>query len=167
MRKIKDIIRLRQQAGLSQRKIANALRLYVGVVNKYLTAAAAAELTWPLPDLCDTELRQHFQPGDESLNPAQPDLALIHQELKKKGVTRQLLWEEYVAVHPTHHYKYNQFCHHYRQWCKRQKSSMRQTHHAGKKMFVDQVGPTVQLINPKTKETSTAQIFVAVLDVSN
>ena len=72
MRKIKDVIRLRQQAGLSQREIANALRLSVGVVNKYLSAAAAAELTWPLPDLSDTELRQRFQPGDKSPNPASP-----------------------------------------------------------------------------------------------
>lgn len=170
MRKIKDVIRLRQQAGLSQREIANALRLSVGVVNKYLSAAAAAELTWPLPDLSDTELRQRFQPRDESPNPAspaQPDFALIHQELKKKGVTRQLLWEEYVAVHPTHHYKYSQYCHHYRQWCKRQKLSMRQTHQAGEKMFVDYAGPTVPLINPKTGETSPAQIFVAVLGASN
>ena len=71
MRKIKDVIRLRQQAGLSQREIANALRLSVGVVNKYLSAAAA-ELTWLLPDLSDTELRQRFQPGDKSPNPASP-----------------------------------------------------------------------------------------------
>ena len=114
MRKINEILRLRHQSELSQREIANALRLSVGVVNKYLSAAAAAELTWPLPDLSDTELRQRFQPGDERPNPAtpaQPDFILMHSELKKKGVTRQLLWEEYVADHPTHHYKYSQYCH--------------------------------------------------------
>lgn len=170
MRKINEILRLRHQAELSQREIANALRLSVGVVNKYLNAAAAADIGWPLPDLSEPELKHRIQSRDDiptAATPAQPDFTLMHSELKKKGVTRQLLWEEYVADHPTHHYKYSQYCHLYQQWCKRQKLSMRQTHQAGDKMFVDYAGPTVPIINAETGETSAAQIFVAVLGASN
>ena len=142
----------------------------MGVVNKYLNAAAAADTRWPLPDLSEPELRHRIQSRDDiptAATPAQPDFILMHSELKKKGVTRQLLWEEYVADHPTHHYKYSQYCHLYQQWCKRQKLSMRQTHQAGDKMFVDYAGPTVPIINAETGETSAAQIFVAVLGASN
>jgi len=170
MRKINEILRLRHQAELSQREIANALRLSVGVVNKYLNAAAAADIGWPLPDLSEPELKHRIKSRDDiptAATPAQPDFILMHSELKKKGVTRQLLWEEYVADHPTHHYKYSQYCHLYHQWCKRQKLSMRQTHQAGDKMFVDYAGPTVPIINAETGETSAAQIFVAVLGASN
>ncbi|MBF0290476.1 MAG: transposase, partial [SAR324 cluster bacterium] len=65
-----------------------------------------------------------------------PEFEKIHEEMKKKSVTLRLLWEEYKLLHPTG-YQYSQFCEHYRQWRQRLKLSLRQTHKAGEKLFVD------------------------------
>jgi transposase len=171
MRKLKDLLRLKYEAGLSQRQIAGALRLSLGVVNKYLQAAQAAGISWPLPeDLSEWQLRRRiFPPGDATPQTqyAPIDCAAIHQELKRKGVTKQLLWEEYAEANPDNHYQRAQFFFHYYQWRDRLKLSMRQTHRAGEKMFVDYVGPTVPIINPITGEIIPAQIFVSVLGASN
>jgi transposase len=171
MRKFKDVLRLKYEAGLSQRQIASALHLSLGVVNKYLNAAQAAGITWPPPeDLSESQLRRNlFPPESSSPEPvyAPPDFAAIHQELKRKGVTRQLLWEEYAAANPDNHYQYTQFCFHYQQWRSRLRLSMRQVHRAGEKMFVDYAGTTVPIISPTTGEIHEANIFVAVLGASN
>jgi transposase len=170
MRKIKEVLRLKFDAGLSQHQIAAALKISPGVVNKYLKAANAANIAWPLPDdLSETQLRRKLFPPGAATQPAfaQPDFAAIHQELKRKGVTRQLLWEEYAKANPDNHYQSTQFCFYYQQWRSRLKLSMRQTHSAGDKMFVDYAGPTVPVTNPATGEIYQAQIFVAVLGASS
>lgn len=171
MRKLKDLLRLKYEAGLSQRQIAGALRLSLGVVNKYLHAAQAAGITWPWPDdLSEAQLRRLLFPPDASPSPphyAPVDFAAIHQELKRKGVTKQLLWEEYAEANPDNHYQRSQFFFHYQQWQSRLKLSMRQTHRAGEKMFVDYAGQTVPIVNPTTGEINQAQIFVAVLGASS
>lgn len=171
MRKLKDVLRLKYESGLSQRQISVALGLSLGVVNKYLSAAQAAGITWPLPDgLSETQLRRKLFPpevGPPSPACALPDLSALHQELKRKGVTRLLLWQEYAEAHPDNHYQYTQFCHYYRQWCAHLKLSMRQTHRAGEKMFVDYAGQTVPVIDRSTGEIQPAQIFVAVLGASS
>ena len=90
MRKIKEVLRLKFDAGLSQHKIAAALKISPGVVNKYLKAANAADITWPLPDdMSETQLQRKLFPPGATPQPAfaQPDFAAIHQELKRKGVT--------------------------------------------------------------------------------
>src|SRR5262245_33948286 len=171
MRKLKELLRLKYEAGLSQRQIASALHLSLGVVNKYINAAQATGLSWPLPEeLSESQLkRKLFPPNSPQSEPvyAQPDFAALHQELKQKGVTRQLLWEEYVESNPDNHYQYPQSCFHYRQWRARLKLSMRQTHRAGEKMFIDYAGPTVPIINALTGEIEEAQVFIAVLGASN
>jgi transposase len=170
MRKIKEVLRLKFDAGLSQHQIAAALKISPGVVNKYLKAANAANITWPLPDdLSETQLRRKLFPPGSVPQPAfaLPDFAAIHQELKRKGLTRQLLWEEYAAANLDNHYQLSQFCFLYQQWRSRLKLSMRQTHFAGEKMFVDYAGPTVPVTNPVTGAIHQAQIFVAVLGASS
>lgn len=141
MRKFKDVLRLKHQAGLSQRQIADALHLSLDVVNKYLNASAAAGIGWPPPEaLTDSQLRRHLLPRASAAAEeiyAQPDFAAMHQELKKKGGTRQLIWEEYAQQYPNNHYQYTQFCFYYQQWRNRLKLSMRQVHRAGEKIFVD------------------------------
>ncbi|MBU2826129.1 IS21 family transposase, partial [Acidithiobacillus ferrooxidans] len=87
---------------------------------------------------------------------------------RRKGMTLQLLWEEYVAAHDEQRvYQYSQFCTHYRAWKGRLKRSMRQNHLAGDKLFIDYAGPTVPVIDPGTGEIRPAQIFVAVLGASS
>jgi transposase len=158
-------------AGLSQRQIARSLHLSHGVVGKYQAAAHRAGLSWPLPEaLDDVTLANRLCTKESSRAPTAhvaPDFANIHEQLKEKGVTRLLLWEEYRAAHPDQSYSYTQFCFHYQQWQSHLKLVMRQTHRAGEKLFVDYAGPTVPIVNPITGEIREAQIFVAVLGASN
>ena len=98
MRKIRDVLRYRHSAGLSLEAIARALNISKGVVAKYLRLAGAADLNWPLPaDLDDGGLEKLLYRQVAAREPtfAEPDYARVHQELKKKGVTLTLLWEEY------------------------------------------------------------------------
>jgi len=168
MHLIKEVLRL-TAAGLSQRQIAGSLQLSNGVVAKYQAASQQAGLSWPLAAELDEATiakrlwRWHTPPAN---NRALPDFAAIHAQLKEKGVTRLLLWEEYRAAHPDG-YSYTQFCFHYQQWQARLKLVMRQTHRAGEKLFVDYAGPTVPIVNSVTGELREAQIFVAVLGASN
>ena len=142
MRKLKEILRLRFEAGLSYRQIAAAAQVSVGVAAKYVTQAERAGLTWPLPENQDEAALAHLL-GKASDVPARlsryvvPDGAAIHRDLKKKGVTLQLLWEEYRARDPEHSYRYTQFCVHYRTYRDSLARSLRQTHRAGEKLFVD------------------------------
>ncbi len=91
----------------------------------------------------------------------------MHQELKRKEVTKQLLWQEYRQQHPDDGYSYAQFCHRYLLWLGCQQRSMRQLHRAGEKVFVDYCGPTLPVVNSDTGEVRQAQVFVAVLGASN
>ena len=171
MKAIIEILRL-HAAGCSQRQIARACGLSKGAVGKYLQRATEARIGWPLSEgLTVVEVEQRLNPRRQPLpasRPVPPDLAQIHTELRRKGVTLQLLWEEYVATHPDERtYQYAQFCVHYRSWKARLKTSMRQQHVAGEKLFIDYAGPTVAVVDPGTGEIRQAQIFVAVLGASS
>lgn len=171
MRKIKDILRLRYEAGLSYRGIAQALNIGYGTVVDYLARAKQAELGWPVPeDMNERDLGRLLfptQPLTGQRRFSEPDFPNVHQELKHKGVTKQLLWQEYRQQHPGDGYSYAQFCHRYLEWLGRQQRSMRQVHRAGEKLFVDYCGPTMSVVNPDTGEVRQAQVFVAVLGASN
>lgn len=171
MRKIRDILRLRLAAGLSIRQIKDSTKASVGAIQKLLVKADELGLSWPLPDeLDDNQLAQLFYPESDTTVSSRyqaPDWPAIHQELKRKGMTKQLLWEEYTGQHPNRCYSYSQFCDRYRHWYDQRKRSMRQTHKAGEKCFVDYCGPTVPIINASTGELRQAQVFVGVLGASN
>lgn len=171
MRLVKEVFRLKFAARLSHRQIAAALRIGIGTVSNYLAAFERAGLSYPLPaELDDRELGQLLFPPSQSFAPPQfvaPDFAYIHDQLRLKCVTRQLLWEEYCERHGSAAYSYTQFCVLYNRWQKRLRLSMRQTHTPGEKMFVDYCGKTIPIINAATGEISEAQIFVAVLGASN
>ena len=98
MRKIRDILRLRLAAGLSIRQINSSTKVSVGAIQKLLSKAASLDLSWPLPDdLNDEQLARLFYPNADtraSSRYQQPDWPALHQELKRKGMTKQLLWEE-------------------------------------------------------------------------
>lgn len=171
MRKIRDILRLRFAAGLSIRQIKNSTKVSVGAIQKLLGKAQELELSWPLPDdLDDTALAGLSYPGADTRPSARfqvPDWSAVHQALKRKGMTLQLLWEEYTQQYPNRCYSYSQFCDRYRHWQGKQKRSMRQAHKAGEKCFVDYCGQTVPVIDPGTGEIRDAQVFVGVLGASN
>ena len=169
MRRLRDILRLRYEAGLTQRAIAQACVLGLGTVSTYLQRARAAGVTWPLPDDLDDaalEARLFAQPAAPTpRDRALPEWGALHQELKKPGVTLMLLWQEYRAQHPTG-YAYSQFCERYRTWARTLKPSMRQVHRAGEKLFVDFSGKRPHLVDPATGEEVAVELFVGVLGAS-
>lgn len=171
MRKIRDILRLRMEAQLSIRQINASTKISVGAIQKLLKQAQALDLSWPLPtDLDDTRLAALFYPEADTRGSGryqEPDWDRVHYDLRRKGVTKQLLWEEYTEHYPNRCYSYSQFCDRYLKWRGRLNRSMRQTHKAGEKCFIDYCGPTLPIVSPTTGEIRQAQVFVAVLGASN
>jgi transposase len=165
MRKIKEVLRLKLDARLSHEQIAAALHLSKGVVTKYVGLAAAAGLDWPaLQLLDDVTLERRLLVGPEKpRHHVQPDFGRIHQELRRKGMTLMLLWEEYRAEYAEHQtYSYTQFCENYRRFAKQLKRSMRQIHRGGEKLFIDFAGPTIALA-----DGARVHIFVSAMGASS
>ena len=171
MRKIREVLRLKFEAKLSIRKINASTKISVGAIQKLLSKANELALTWPLPsELDDTQLANLFYPKADTRRANRfqvPDWPTTHLELKRRGMTKQLLWEEYCQQYPNRCLSYSQFCDRYLHWLKKQKRSMRQIHIAGDKLFVDYAGQTMPVVSPSTGEIRFAQIFVAVLGASN
>ena len=170
MRKIKEILRLKHELGLTQHQIAASLHISHPCVGKYLRRAAQAGIGWPIPaDLDEDQLRQRLQATAKPLREPQrylPPMAEVHRELQRKGVTLQLLWEEYHRAHPTG-YGHSQFWEYYRRFCNQLEPALRQLHPAGERLFVDWAGLTVPLVDPQTGQTRPAYLFVAALGASN
>ena len=171
MRKIRDVLRLKFESGLSERVIGRAMSLSNGSVNSYLQRARMAGLGWPLPDgLDDAALeRLLFPPAaapDAAGARARPEWASLDKEMRRKGVTLALLWEEYRAAHPDG-FGYSWFCEQYGAFKSRLRPSMRQSHAAGEKVFVDFAGDTIDVIDPSTGEVRPMKLFVAAMGASS
>lgn len=170
MRKVKEILRLTYENGLSRRQVAQSVALARATITDYLRRFEAAGLTWPAAAaLDDVTLERQLFPSaspDPVLQRAEPDWATVHRELRRKGVTLMLLWQEYKARDPEG-YQYSWFCEAYRAWAGRRDLVMRQTHRAGETLFVDYAGQTVPVIDRTTGEVRETQVFVAVLGASN
>src|SRR4249920_929421 len=170
MRQIRDVLRLCFAAKLPQRAIARSLGLSQGAISRYLSRARAAGIVWPLPeDLDDAQLEALLFPPAPAIAADQrpvPDWAWVHRELCRPNVTLALLWEEYRAGAPDG-FGYSWFCDLYRGWAGRLKPTMRQTHVAGEKLFVDFAGRTGEVVDGLTGEIIPVQIFVAFLGASS
>ena len=169
MRKIREALRLRSY-GFSGRQVAQSLGVGRATISEYFRRAGVEGLSWPLPaDLSDSDLERRlfsYAPGEVRDDVSQPDWAYVHAELRRKGVTLSLLWEEYRGVHPAG-YGYSRYCELYTRWEGKLSPVMRQRHPAGERLFVDYAGPTIDVVCPKTGEVRTAQIFVATLGASS
>lgn len=169
MRKIKEILRLKWLNGVSARGIARSCGIPRSTVGDCLRRASAAGLSWPLPEALDDTALEQLLYGPEQGSSGQrppPDMAYVHSELKRKGVTLFLLWQEYKAEHPDG-FQYSRFCDLHREFKGSLNLSMRQSHLAGEKLFVDYVGQTISITDRTTGETHSAQMFVAVLGASS
>ena len=172
MRQIKELLRLKHEHRLSIREIARSCSLPVSTVGDYLKRAEMAGLPWPLPtELTEEQLLQKLlgnsaPPVESPLVKVLPDWKQLHQELRRKGVTLQLLWQEYRQTHPQG-YAYSRFCELYREWEATLDPVLRQVHVPGQKMFVDWAGQTVPIYNAADGSTTAAHLFVAVLGASN
>ena len=121
MRQLREVLRLKFEVGLSHRAIVRACGVGLGTVSDYVQRVEAAGLSWPLPgDLDDAalEARVFARSSVASAGREMPEWAFVHRELRRDGVTLQLLWHEYIETHPDG-YRYSQFCEHYRQWARK------------------------------------------------
>lgn len=171
MRKIREILRLKQEGTHSNQLIAKSLCVSSSTVRECLRRANEAQLSWPL--LCgldDEQLERKLYPPTRRPTDSEKgeiDWSHIHQELKRKHVTKMLLWQEYKANYPRG-LGYSMFCANYQQFAGKLDVWMRQTHKAGEKLFVDYAGDTIPVLcNSGTGEIRAAQIFIAVLGASN
>jgi transposase len=115
-------------------------------------------LTYPLPtDLDELAVeRLLFPPSEPSaVQRPEPDWAQMHAGLRRKGVTLDLLWQEYKSEQADG-YQYSAFCEHYRRWRQRLSLSMRQTHTPGEKLCIDYAGQTVSVTDQHTGEIREA-----------
>jgi len=167
VRKIREVLRLKAER-LSDRQIAAAIGSARSTVQECIRRCREAGLAWPLaPELDEEALhaRLYCRHVPLSRTPA-PDFAKLHAELKRPGVTRMLLWQEYKATQPDG-WQYSEFCEQYRRWLGKQDAVLRQVHPPGDKLFVDYAGQTVPITDRLTGLVREAQIFVAVLGASN
>jgi len=170
VKKSKEIIRLHIQTELSRRQIANALQVSRPIVSKTIDAWDLSSLEWSeLENTADSVfLETLFPPATKPLSKSDflkeffPQYAV---ELKRPGVTLQLLWKEYFKANPEG-LKYTQFCYHFYQWRKDDNISMHLDHKAGDKLFIDYAGKKREVINPHTGEIELKELFVAILPAS-
>lgn len=169
MKKIKEVLRLKWSLHLGDHDVAESCVLSRSTVWEYVQRAKAAGLSWPLPEGMDDEalekllFKENLASKQEN---TEPNWEEVQRELKRKGVTLRLLWEEYKQQHPQG-YGYVSFTVKFRTWKKQQGVTMRQDHKAGEKLFVDYAGMTLTITDKTTGELREAQVFVSVLGASN
>lgn len=170
MREVREILRLRWQQELSVREVSRSVGVSTGVVSKKEARARRVGLTWATVEALDDEALEERMYGLREAvgkhDRPQPDPLAIHIELKKPGVTLELLHLEYLEAHPDG-YRYTAFCDVYRKWKKKRSLVMRQQHVAGEKMFTDFSGKKPHFIDASTGQRVEVELFVAVLGASN
>ena len=169
MKKIKDVIRFHEETELSYRQIAQALNMSRPTVTKIIMKWK--EIDYPfheIKDLPDSEVEKRLFDPKRSSSKAEelrgnfPRYAI---ELKKKGVTLQLLWEEYIRDNPDG-LKSTQFNLHFQKWKENEKISMHIDYKAGDKMCVDYAGHKMELIDPLTGIKTQVEVFIGILPAS-
>ena len=166
MSKVREILRLKFDVGLSLRDIAASCNCGKSTVEGVLKRVQNVNISWPC-DLCDKELLSLMYPPAESRNKSsEPNLNYVFNEMKKKNVTLMLLWEEYKRDN-TDGLMYSQFCDRYRVFKKANQITMHIEHKAGEEMQVDWAGSTIPYIEPSTGEEKKAYVFVSILPASS
>ena len=168
MRKIREALKLKLGGGLSARQVAGALNISPATVTDLVRRATAAGIAWPLPeDMGDDALEALLYPRQEKdTSRPLPDMAYLHREPARKGVTLALLWEEYAQEHPQDHYSYPQPARRYRAFRGGLETAMRRAHKAGERMYSDFAGEPVRIVDARTGEISEAPLFVACMGFS-
>jgi len=176
MRKVREVLRLKHEQGLTERPIAAAVGIGHTTVNDYVKRAERAGLTWqeaePLSD-AEVEARLFHQVGrNEPAARAPIDFGWVHMELRRAGVTLELLWNEYQEAAVSggsgqKPYQYSRFCELYRAHARKLSPVMRQVHRAGEKAFIDFSGKKPRIFDPGTGEAIEVELFVMVLGASN
>jgi transposase len=167
MSKIKQLLQLHRQ-GSSNRAVGRELGLDKETVNTVVRKVKANNFDIDeLLKLEDPVLEGKFAAGSAAYTDMRFDkmkelLPHYEQEMKRKHVTRGLLWKEYIAAHPDG-YRYTQFCFHLNQLLVARKPVAHLEHNPGEKLYVDFAGDTVKYVDRETGEIRKAQVFVAAL----
>lgn len=170
MSKVRKVIQLHHQ-GKSKLFISKYLTLSRNTVKKYIALYQLLNLS--IEDInkkSDADLESLFSKNKEDI--LSPKLQAVYaffpymeRELKKTGITKQRMWEEYYSKHPDG-LKSSQFCDYYLKWSKKVNPVMHMNHKAGDKMFVDYAGKTLELTDRESGEIREVQFFVAILGAS-
>lgn len=170
---MKNIFRLRRAISLilttdqSYRLIANQTGFAPNTVKRYKKVAKANLMTLEqLSSLDDEELNNVFsrKRGREK-HFRFPNYSYVYKELRKKGVTLALLWNEYRLIDPNTAYSYSQYTYFYRNFTSQIDVSMRQVHYAGEECYIDFTGKLIPFTDNKVPQL--AQVFVAVMGCSD
>jgi len=170
MREVRELLRLYFEQGLSGRKAAKIVGIGKTAASQYIAGFKSSGLPIRgISGMSDSELIHLLNIRKQTQNPRYIALEKLfpyfEKELKKVGVTLQLLWEEYRQGHKEG-YEYSQFCHHYYHWRKESKVSMHMEHKAGDKLFVDFAGQKLYITDRTTGKRKACEIFVSVLGCS-
>ncbi len=172
MSQIKQLLRMHSQ-GFGKQTIAKRLDVSKNTVKSYLSRydSLGKEIN-DLLQLADPELERVFFAGNPSYKERdryeglQDLLPYYEQELKRRGVNRQLLWEEYIVSNPEG-YSRSQFCYHLQQHLQIKKSSLVLSHTPGECLYVDFAGKKMNYVDKQTGEMIECEIFVACLPYSD
>jgi transposase len=167
MRQARQIIRLKFSADVASREIARRLGLAPSTVRETLKRVESAGLVWPLPnEMNDGALEAALYANRRSKRGhrlhSEPDCPSVHRELKRKHVTLLIVWDEYIAANPGG-YSYSRFCELHRGFESKLSPTMRQTHAAGERLFVDYAGDGV----PVVIDRLTGEIRMAHVDAGS
>lgn len=170
MKQIKEVLKLKYQMDFSFRRISKSIGISASTALEYcrrfeIIPQSLDEFILLDEDIMYKMLFPEKKAIQRKTKRPKPDVEYIDKEIRKKGVTYLLLWQEYKEMHPDG-YGYTQFKTYYHKYRKKLNPSMRQIHLNGEKLFVDYSGLTVPIYNSKTGEITKAQIFVAVLGAS-
>jgi predicted transcriptional regulator len=169
MRKTREVIRLVEECGLSKRQVATAVQVSRPMVTKYVDAFKDSGLEYDqIKELSDSNLMELLFGKKESSKKAETLIKLfpvLAKELKKKGVTLQLLWEEYIEQYPDG-LRSSQFNYHFNKWSDDEEISMHMDHKAGEKMYIDYTGKKLEITDRVTGEKIPVEVYVAILPAS-
>ena len=171
MTKYREIIRL-TGLGFSQRDIMASCGVAQKTVVKVQKRAKELNLSWPLDDaMTDTELQRLMFSKENKVSPNKriPDYAYIHKELLRNGVSKKLLWTEYMEdcrANGEEPLMYSQFCYHIQQDEQKRRAAMHINRKPGEQVEVDWAGAPATVIDPDTGEIIKAYIFVGVMTYS-
>jgi len=170
MSTIREILRILFAGGMSYREIGRSLGVSHNTVRRYSHLMKESDLNFERYEaMNDTELENFFNTRSNTLNLQKPlpDFEYFHKELQIRGVTVELLWQEYREKYPDG-YSYTHVARMYRKWTRKLNISMRQVHRAGEKLFVDYSGKRLAITNPESgKLDYMAEIFVAAIGASS
>jgi len=168
MSKVKQVIRM-HESGVPKKEISRRLGISKNTVKEYIKKAEAKNLSPPeVLQKETTELEGIFSASiytDEKYLQLESQFPYIEKELRRTGVTRQLLWHEYKHRHPDG-YGYSQFCFHFARWQKTSNVSMHMEHEPGDKTFIDFAGKKLSYIDRETGEVVPLEVIITCLGYS-